>query len=75
MKPFTQWFIDTIENADDASPEAPPELMGLLGREYRDRLQSAVQAVLIGELTAAESLKVLDEELQQLIDRALEQYA
>ena len=74
MKPFTEWFLNTITDADYAGPEYDPELLGLLSSEPQRRYQSAVEAVFTGELEPEEALVRLDDELQPMLDEAIRLY-
>ena len=72
--PFTDWFLNTLTDADYSGPEEYPELAGLLGMEMETRARSAQEAVLAGQLKPEDALDRMDKEIQPLLDQALKQY-
>lgn len=74
MLPFTDWFLNTLNDADYSGPEEYPDLAGMLGMEMETRANSAYEATLAGQLTPAEMLDRMDQEIQPLLDQAIKQY-
>jgi hypothetical protein len=72
--PYTDWFLNTLKDADYSGPEEYPELAGMLGTEMETRARSAYDAVLAGQLKPVEALDRMDKEIQPLLDQAIKQY-
>lgn len=72
--PYAQWFVDHFQTADLLAPPLHPEVFGLIGSEFYNRMDPAVEEVMLGTMKPAEALQRAQDELQPILDKAVKQY-